>query len=142
MLTFSQNTFLFLFIFIFIFTTMDAGNQRARDALEQLLADSGQRSREINAITTYLEARPPWANPTPLLPVDEYEQRIRALINIRNKQRKFRDDQTWTFTALEFSMTFNLPLSTLEGTDISTGHWCAMLGQFGSLISFCKFPSW
>ncbi|KAJ4313789.1 hypothetical protein N0V84_009250 [Fusarium piperis] len=58
--------------------------------------------------------RPAFAQPSELVPIDEYQRRFEAIERVQDYQRLMYSDPSWQLSALQFSVLILLPLHDLE----------------------------
>lgn len=91
-------------------------DQQILTAASAYVRDYVNEPKRLDALRKLLEARPEVEAVVSLVPLDEHEARLDAIISIRDEHRRINQDSTFEFTRVQFFYLIRMSVADLRST--------------------------
>lgn len=113
-------------------------DQQILTAASAYVRDYVNEPKRLDALLKLLKARPEVEAVVSLVPLDEHEARLDAIIGIRDEHRKIRQIPTFEFTRVQFFYLIRMSVADLQSIVPFVRHYTAWFLDLCTLTDYCE----
>lgn len=113
-------------------------DQQILTAASAYVRDYVNEPKRLDALRKLLEARPEVEAVVSLVPLDEHEARLDAIISIRDEHRRINQDSTFEFTRVQFFYLIRMSVADLRSTMPLVTHYTTWFLDLCTLTDYCE----